>query len=310
MLGLLSAWRDRQERRRILRELNKEQQATEIRARLDVKDKLTLALEVIGRGDEHLGAEMWEKALELYPREANASPLKFRILFGLRRFDEAEALMIEGRRASPGNSDFIAGLIEIAGARGDQETLLKLCAEARARFPRLAISYVRALWALINRGRLDEAEVIARKAMKLLPDEIMVFEPFAAVAMKREDWEEALKRWQMILDRFEAQNQSPYVSAAQVLVRLRRFDEAEALLEPWLSRLGSDLSCRLELARIAQGKGDTELAIRRWRHLATTATLNLEARVQAADELMSVGDLAGAETILREAVEQAVARSR
>nr|WP_294504481.1 hypothetical protein [uncultured Rhodopila sp.] len=309
MVGLLSAWREWRERREILRGLSDEQADASIRAGFVVKDQLIFALEAIERGDERLATEIWDKALKLHPREVNASPMKFRILYGLRRFDEAEALMLAGRKARPGNSRFLAGLIEIAGARGDQEALLRLCAEARARFPYLAIGYVRALWTLITGGRLDEAEVIAKKAMKFCPDEIMVYEPFAAIAMKQEDWEEALKRWQVILDRFESQNQSPYVQAARVLAKLGRFAEAEAILTPWLARLGSDLSCRLELARIAHEKGDTELAIRRWKQLAIAAPHDLQASIHAADGLISMNDLSGAETILREAVEKSLAES-
>jgi tetratricopeptide (TPR) repeat protein len=301
MLGVLSVWRNWRGRRSILRDIRRQQGDASERLRFKVKDQLTYALSALERDDSGQATEIWATLLDTSPREALASPFALRVLLGLRRYEEAEALMVQGQKARPRDSYFAIGLAQVAQARGDHETAIERCAALRKRFPFVQEGYLMGAESLIFRRRPEEAELLAEQAMKLFPDEVKGFVSYGRIAVERQDWDEALRRWQLVLNRFD--HQVGYLGSAQAMQQLGRPDEAEAILLPLATRFPTDPGFRIELARMAQTAGNIPVAIGRWEGVSRRFPLNLPGCMLAAEALEKLGAVAQAEEVLREAVD-------
>jgi predicted Zn-dependent protease len=301
MKGIFSAWRDWQERRQILRDIRRRQGDDRERLRYTVKDQLTYALSALEHDDTRQAADIWATLLDNSPREARESPLALQVLLGLRRYDEAETMMVEGRTAHPRESYFAAGLARVAQARGDHKTAIEHCVSVRKQFPFVKEGYTLATESLISKHRLDEAEPLAQQAMKLFSDEVRGFLSYGRIAVERQDWIEALRRWKIVLDRFG--HQIGYLGYAQALQHLGRPDEAEALILPLTVRYPTDPGFPIELARMAQTVGNISVAIERWEGVPRRFPLYFPGCVLAAEALEKLGAITQAEAVLREAVD-------
>jgi tetratricopeptide (TPR) repeat protein len=301
MVSLLHVWHNWRERRDILRDLRRQQGDVSERLHFKVKDQLTYALSALERADHRRATEIWTSLLETYPREARASILALKVLLGLRRYDEAEALMREGQEADPRASYFAVGLVMVAQARGDHETVIERCAVFRKQFPQVQDGYMLAADALISKRRLEDAERLAEQAMKLFPNDVKGYLYFGRIAAERKDWVDALRRWQIVLDRFD--HQVSYLGSAQAMQHLGRSDEAEAILLALSVRYPTDASARIELARMSQAAGNTPVAVERWRTVAERFPLFLPGCMAAAEALEKLGEVTQAEEVLREAVD-------
>src|SRR5437867_11868997 len=84
--------------------------------------------------------------------------------------------------------------------------------------------------ALCELGRLDEAEAAAAKAMERFPANPWPMIRHASVSMRRQNWEEALRRLQLVRARF-AGEPTGHVYAGLALREMGRLDEAEEILD-------------------------------------------------------------------------------
>jgi len=245
--------------------------------------------------------QRWTESLNRYPKETRESPLALRVLLGLRRFDEAEALMDQGHKSHPRDVYFAQGLGEVALARGDYDTAIERWSTLRRQFPGVVQGYVLGVEALLAKKRLEAAEALAEQAVKQFPDEMIAYLGYARVAVQRQDWERALQRGQPVRERFDWL--AGYIGTAQAMIHLGRHDEAEALLADARVRFPMEPGPVAELARSAQAKGDAPAAAERWKHLVQRFPLHMHSCLEAAESLRELGATAEAEVILRKAIE-------
>jgi tetratricopeptide (TPR) repeat protein len=302
MVGLFSNWRAWRERREILRELKRERAEASERNRFIVKDNLTYALSALERGDHREASELWAKSLDRYPGDTSTSFLTLPVLIGLRRFDEAEALMRQGRIKYPSEVHFAAGLGEIAQARNDHKLAVERWAALRKRFPGAVQGYVRGSESLRALDRLDEAEDLAKKAKKQFHLEIGGFLEYARVAVDRQEWEEALRRWEPVREQFGYFG--GYVGSAQALSHLGRYDEADELLQKAVIRFGTNPGPLSEFARVAEAKGDLTEAVRRWGGVLSRFPLDMFVYISVSEAFERLGEPSEAETTLRAAIDR------
>src|ERR1700722_692974 len=78
-------------------------------------------------------ASQWERALLLMPNGIVESPDSLDILLGLKRYDEANALMRERQKRFAGDRFCLMGLARTAEARGDIAEALKRWEVVRSR---------------------------------------------------------------------------------------------------------------------------------------------------------------------------------
>ena len=296
------AWRSWLERRLILRDMRR--RAGDVRElnHFKVKDKLTYANMALDNNDQRQATEIWLTLVGEYPSDALQSPLALRVLMRLHRYDEATEIMRNGQRRHPGDPKFLQGLAQIALAKGDHDQAILLYAQLRKRFPGTMEGYTSVAESLRQRNRLAEAESLAVKAMNQFHREVSPFLEYARVAVLREEWEEALKRWQPVREQFG--HVIGFVGSAQALTRLGRYREAEELLQEARYRFSTDPGPLSEYARVAEAKGDAAEAMRRWKDVLYRFPLDMYVYLVASEAFEKLGEPAEAEATLRTAVDR------
>ncbi|WP_158923689.1 lipopolysaccharide assembly protein LapB [Acidisphaera sp. S103] len=262
---------------------------------------MTEALAALEIDDVRRAAEIWAEAVERYPNQTLDSHLAVNVLLGLRRFDEADALMQEGLRKSPNDQRCAIGLAHVARVRGDHESAAERWAKVRKQFPNVMDGYAFGVMALRGLNRLPDAEALTRQTMARFPDEVLGFMEYGRLADIQQDWDQALERWTVVLTRFD--HLSGYTGAAQAMVKLGRYDEADALLARARVRYPIDPSVGIGLAISAQTKGDIPEAISRWKYMVQHFPMHIVAVFNAAGALDKLGATDDAEQVLRDAVD-------
>jgi tetratricopeptide (TPR) repeat protein len=154
--------------------------------------------------------------------------------------------------------------------------------------------------ALAAANRLDESEALAKQAMRLFPDDMGGFLEYARTGQRRRDWDESLRRWQAVYDQFGYLG--AYIGAAQVLAELGRHDEADELLAIARTRGPTEPGPLVELARLAQGRGDVPEAVIRWKRLVERIPGFMPGYFAAAEALEAMAQPAETEAVLQAAV--------
>jgi tetratricopeptide (TPR) repeat protein len=302
MTGPFAAWRSWRDRRLILRDVRRHAADARELDHFKVKDQLTYANAALDNNDQRQATEIWTKLVADYPSDALQSPLALRVLIRLRRYDEAATIMRNGQRRHPGDPNFLQGLAQIAQAKGDHDEAILLYAQLRKRFPGMMAGYSSAAESLRIMKRLPEAEELVAKAMKQFHLEVVPFLEYARLAVLREDWEEALRRWQPVREQFG--HFIGFVGAAQALCRLGRYPEAEELLQAARYRFGVESGPLSEYARVAEAKGDAAEVVRRWKDVLYRFPLDMSVYVFAAEAFEKFGEPAEAEATLRAAIDR------
>lgn len=152
-------------------------------------------------------------------------------MLDLGRYDEADAMMQEGRRRYPHHAHFTRGYAQSARQRRNFQEALRRCEILRKKFPRVADGYTIAAACLTDLGHYDEAEAMIGRGVRKLPNDFDLHMQHARNATQRREWPEALQRWEVVRSRFEGQFLGP-LGAAQCLRELGRYPEAEKILVP------------------------------------------------------------------------------
>jgi tetratricopeptide (TPR) repeat protein len=296
MISLLSAWRNWQERSAAMRELRSLQAKDHEWDDIRVLEILTEAVTAVKRDDYGLAAALWEKSIAFNKREAEKSPLAISILIPLRRYDEAERIMLEWQKRKPADPQFGLGLVKVSAARGDRDATVRYAALLRKRFPGFLDGYTTGSSALRDMARFQEAEDIAEQGMRFFPDEVSIFMEHARIATMRENSEAALSRWTTVRTRFN--HPSGYSGAARILIKSGHYAEADQLLEAGRLRHPMEDGVAREWAYCAQARGDVTEAIARWKRVADRFPLHMATVLAAGSALEALGAVAEAETVL------------
>ena len=111
-------------------------------------------------------------------------------------------MIAAGRARSPGDW-FLAFLwAESARRRGDLIGAIGRWRRVRKDFPDAVEGFLEGAKCLIQAERLDKADALFRKAIRRFPDMQGLAFRWAALAERRQDWPQALARWQGAAERF------------------------------------------------------------------------------------------------------------
>jgi tetratricopeptide (TPR) repeat protein len=139
--------------------------------------------------------------------------------------------------------------------------------------------------------------------MKQFPKEIGGFLEYGRLAVRREDWVEALRRWQIVQDSFEDRTFGS-LGRAQALIKLERYDEADEVLTAARVRFPTESGLLAELARCAQARGDVPEGVKRWKYRIERAPMEVYGYNDTATSLEAMGEYAEAEAILRAGIDR------
>ena len=164
-----------------------------------------LAEEAMYRRLWPLASDLWGELRDTAPEQHEGYVRGAVALLGAGRLDEAEALACEAASRFP---DIAGGHVqrgEVAMRRGDWAAAVERWAELRRVFPDQSSGYERGTVALLNAGRLEEAEGLACEALERFPDRpggcVQRAEGHSVLAMRREEfhsWAVAIGRWEAV----------------------------------------------------------------------------------------------------------------
>jgi len=265
------------------------------------QNPLTLAMSCM-LSDPVQAAAFWERARVLVPDTVLRSPDSLTILLELKRYDEAEALMLERQKRIRGDRLCLTGLARIAEARGDMEEAVKRWDVVRRRVKDSLEGYVGSARCLVDLDRLDEAEAALKRALLYDPKGHGMLVGLARISDRRKNWEQSIQRWGQLAELF--QDAPAFAGVAKAMLELGRADEAEAYLaEP--SRLYTgDLEIAITYAHVAERRGDLTTARARWARVRASDPNFYLGYIKGARCLLEAGLPAEADAILEAAVER------
>jgi tetratricopeptide (TPR) repeat protein/predicted O-methyltransferase YrrM len=222
-------------------------------------------------------------------------------LRNLRRYDEADALLTDADLRFPINSAFWVEYARSADDRGDWEEALSRCKVIREQFADVWWGYVGGANALDHLGCRDEARLLMETGLARVPAEDDPFGAYCRLAQDRQEWSEAITRWEGFRRRFP--DRAIGYSAESVALRhLSRFDEAEALVLEGLRRYPDDGEMQANHAFVASARKDWEQALERWHAYVDRFPDQAVGYIQAGIALRELARFAEADGILREAL--------
>jgi tetratricopeptide (TPR) repeat protein len=298
VLGRLKGWLNR---KKALRELRAFERVSEDGFESFAEAELRRAKAVMTSGNREQGLAIWRQTKAKFPRVASSSRLSIDILLDASSFDEAEALILEGRTRHPSlRHYFRVASARVAQRRGELDQALARCEEVRRRFPINPQGYRIAAECLVQQGKLEEAEAILKQGLGWIPGDIDVRVDWARVAMRRNDWEEALRRWEGLKD--YSDGDFVLLGIAECLRMLGRLDEAAAFPHAILRNRPGHEYAMAELARVATAKGDHAESAHLWGAVRGLNPQFQPGYVGGAEAAGHLGDHLGADKILEAGV--------
>ena len=191
-----------------------------------------------------------------------------------------------------------------AGGGGDpQEALAAWCQESsdvndwpeaaqrwrkfRETYPSNVWGFVKEAIALVNMGLGATGMALLTAAERQFPDDPAVDLGFAEVAMTRRDYDQAATRWRKLRERHPHLPWG-FTGEVNLLFQKGRLDEAESVLEEFLTAFPDDESGLVRYAESAQKREQWPEAWSRWRKVTSTHPENLWGHVGEAEALISM----------------------
>ncbi len=150
----------------------------------------------------------WQTCLDRFPDHASAPNWRAQLgnaFLEVGRLDEAESVFVALGESNPTRPEGFGGMARCAHRRGDFEHAWTRWQECLDRFPGHSNAPT---WraqlgtALLELGRIDEAEAVFAALHESEPTRPEGFEGMARCAHRSGDFERAWKRWQECIDRF------------------------------------------------------------------------------------------------------------
>jgi tetratricopeptide (TPR) repeat protein len=224
---------------------------------------LAAARRQVETGDSEGALWTWSALATLYPDRPEPLLRAAVHLRALKRYDEADALLLKGQEHFANELSFFFDYCHVAEIRGDKAEILRRWELALERVPHHPVSYSRVAGVLRDLQRYDEADAILLEAQARFPDEASMLMEHPRAAEARRDWSEALTRWDRARARYP-DHVPGYVGAAAALRELGRLEEADALLLEARDRFPDEPALIFEHCRIAESGGDANEILSRW----------------------------------------------
>lgn len=297
--GWLRDWRDRKSAMAGLKERQRDDEAVLMDQNTN---PLNLAKLSLDRDDHVTAAAHWERARFLVPHAVLTSPDSLDILLGLKRFDEADALMRERGRRISGDRFHFTGLARVAEQRGDVDEALKRWMLARDRVRDTVEGYLGCVRCLLALGRLDEAEAQCDLAIRRNRHEVHAWIERARISDRRKDDNESLTRWAHLAETFKFP--PAFAFAAKAMAALGRAGEAESYLHEPSLLYPHDLEIAVARAHFASQRGDLPATCERWAYIRAIAPFFTAGYHDGVACLVEAGRHAEADAALLGAIER------
>ncbi|MBQ9536896.1 MAG: tetratricopeptide repeat protein, partial [Desulfovibrionaceae bacterium] len=143
--------------------------------------------------------------------------------------------------------------------------------EALERWKRVSIKYSERAEGLIGVARVydklklySQMESYAQKAIEKFPDNANCQIVYAQAAERREDWDNALDRWQHVSINHSDKSEG-FIGAAQACDKLKLYSQMESYAQKAIKKFPDNAKCQIVYAQAAERREDWDNALDRWK---------------------------------------------
>ena len=230
---------------------------------INLADLATGARRAEHAGDWAAALGYWENIRLLFPDDPAGALGVGIALQQLGHMCRAETILTDAVARFPGIHSLLIEHARVAHRREDWTTAFERWNTIRTQWPNHPEAAAGAGTALQLLNRLDEADAILESAGIRFPTHDQIAVEYARVAMRRNDWSQALDRWQQMTERFPG-HPDAVAGLGTSLQILGRLAEAERCLAEGLVRFPNHADIAIEYARVAHRQSDWPEAYRRW----------------------------------------------
>lgn len=242
----------------------------------------------------------WESVRTTFPEHSASYTGAAQALREQRRFDEADAILVEALTRFPNDPGIRSDYGWRAQIAGEWPEATRRWREMRECHPDHPVGYTAGAVALREQRRFDEADALLAEAIERFPNERAPLIEYAWLATARRDWPQAVARWQQVRTRFPDQTDG-YLRGAQALAATWQHEAAEQLLSDGMERFPDDAALAAEHAWSAFHRHELEPAVQRFAALRARFPETLTGYTGGATALRNLFRLAEAEALLDEA---------
>ena len=152
---------------------------------------------------------------------------------------------------------------------------------------------------LVKLGRFEAARKLFSELTEQFPDKILGWENLAKVAEQQKNWNIALERWEIAIDKFP-EKLSFYIAKGNVLIKLGKFKQAEVIFNDVLEKFPDRSDGLCGLARVLEQEQKWDLALIKWQEIIEKFPKHILAYMRCGEILMKLEKLAEAESIFEE----------
>ncbi len=251
--------------------------------------------------------QYWQAFLDVHGKN---TPVKIYIkLAGAHRkygdLDRAETVAQQGHKQYPMEMKLAVELAEIAVARSRWNTAIrhwKTILEAHGKNTPVEI-YIKLARAYREQGNLGSAETIAQQGHILYPNTMKLYIELAEIAAAREQWEEAIGYWKIILDfSGEKTPANVYIKLYNAYQKQENIAAAEAIIRKGHKQYPKKMEFDIALAELSIARSHWPDAIRHWQSVVDIHGKEAPARIyfKLSGAYRRQGALDAAETVARQ----------
>jgi tetratricopeptide (TPR) repeat protein len=294
---LLKHFRDWRERRVTMAELRRLNRENKPYRKIEIEALVDAVRTAAYCEDAEATLIAFDRLQSRAPDVALTSEVAIRSLLSVGKIDLAESVVKEGLRKFPGARDLLLLHGEVAYRRRDWPEMIRRFAVMRRKFRGDVWGYTLGGVALREHEQFDAADKLLKRAVGMEPLLLPPAVEYARVAERRDDLEEALRRWAVVRERFE--DRIGWIEAARTMCRMGREDEAIALLNNAQRKFPNKSDPSVELARISYRRGNLEEAVRMWQTVRVLFPQDEVGYVEGVGVLRQLGRHEEADEILR-----------
>ena len=269
----------------------------------NLEESIAKAQAATARRDWTAALDLWQIISRQFPDRPDGFVGLAGVLVELGRTGDAEDLLDKTMERFP--SDLWSAVLyaEIPRRTRNSREGLRRWEMVHKNFPDTAVSHVGIGSALRDIGEFDTAETVFAKATKRFPTDLWAAHNYAEIAGRRGDWAEALRRWERVRQGFP-EHASAHVGAADALLKLERYEEADQLLSHASDAFPMDYWGIVSYARLAARQHRWDEAIRRWDVALQRFPSDAAAHIGKAEALVQTGHFSEAENFLKDSIER------
>jgi tetratricopeptide (TPR) repeat protein len=267
------------------------------------EESIAAAAKAVARRDWATALGIWEVVTQQFPDRPEGFVGKGSALIELGRSTEAEQFLAEAMGRFPDNLWSAAAYAQLPERVRNWREALRRWEAVRDKFPDAAVGHVGVAAVLRELGEIDMAEAAFADAVKRFPDDVWAAHNHAEIAGRRDDWREALRRWESVIQRFP-QHPGGYVGASAALRMLDRLEDADRLLSEADQAFPTHYWVAVDYARLAALQRRWDEAVRRWDRVLQRFPDDATGHVEKTAALIQAGRLREAEDFLKIARER------